>query len=178
MTRSIFRMAALVAVLGLPGAPARAEMNPRFVPLKALLGKTWRGEFPTAAGAKPVVDVSRFELVLNGQAVRNLHSINQGEYGGESLVVWDKDKQSLVYYYFTTAGFYTTGTMSAEDGAVVSHEVVKGDAEGITEVKGTSRLLPDGRLHVQTQYLKNGSWVPGRDVYYVEDAGATVRFKE
>jgi len=179
MTRSIGRMASLVVVVVLAlAAPARAEMNPRFAPLKALLGKTWRGDFPVAAGAKPVVDVSRFELALNGQAIRNLHSINQGEYGGESLIVWDKQKQGLVYYYFTTAGFYTTGDMSIEDGALLSHELVKGDADGITEVKGVSRVLPDGRLHVQTQYLKSGAWVPGRDVYYVEDAAATVRFKE
>ena len=92
--------------------------------------------------------------------------------------MWDEPKQSLVYYYFTTAGFYTTGTMRAQDGALVSREVVTGAADGITEVRGTHRLLPDGRLHVKTEYLKNGQWVDGRDMDYVEDPGAVVRFKE
>ena len=177
MRLAILRRASLIVVLGL-AVPAGAEMNKHFSGLQPLLGKTWRGEFPPGKDAKPVVDVSHFELVLNGQAIRNLHSINQGEYGGESLIVWDKEKQSLVYYYFTTAGFYTTGTMTVEDGALLSHELVKGEAEGIAEVKGESRVLPDGRLHVKTQYLKGGAWVPGRDMYYVEDAKAIVRFKE
>jgi hypothetical protein len=158
--------------------PLAAEMNPRFEPLRPLLGKTWKGVFPSSTPAKPVVDVSRFELVLNGQAVRNLHSINGGDYGGESLIVWDKAKDSLVYYYFTTAGFYTSGTMKAEAGGFVAHEMVTGDADGITEVKSTSQVLPDGRLHVVSQYLKNGLWVEGRNVHYTEDKEAVVRFKE
>ena len=115
-------------------------MNPRFEPLRPLLGKTWKGVFPGSTAAKPVVDVSRFELALNGQAVRILHSINGGDYGGESLIVWDKAKDSLVFYYFTTAGFYTTGTLKAEAGGFVAHEPVTGDADGITEVKSTSQV--------------------------------------
>ena len=61
-------------------------------------GKTGRGVFPNSTPEKPVVDVSRFELVLNGQAVRNLHSINGGEYGGESLIVCDKAKDAVVRF--------------------------------------------------------------------------------
>jgi hypothetical protein len=167
----------LVLVLA-AALPAAAEMNPKFEPLRALLGKTWKGEFPSSTPAKPVVDVSRFELVLNGQAIRNLHSINGGEYGGESLIVWDKAKDSLVYYYFTTAGYYTTGTMKAEAGGFVADETVIGDADGVTEVKSTSQVGPDGRLHVVSRYLKKGEWVDGRNMYYSADKDAVVRFKE
>jgi hypothetical protein len=175
-SRRLLLALAPFALLGSPGFAA--DMNPNLAPLKPFLGKTWRGVFKNSTPEKPVVDVSRFELVLNGQAVRNLHSINDGEYGGESLIVWDKQKQKLVYYYFTTAGFYTTGTFSSEGDALVSHEVVQGEAEGISEVKGTSRILPDGRLHVKTQYLKAGRWVDGRETHYVQDEKASVRFKE
>jgi hypothetical protein len=168
----------VAAVLaGAPGAAA-AEMNPRLAPLVPLLGRTWKGTVSPPGAAKPSVDVSRFELALNGQAVRNRHSIDDGAYGGETLIVWEEEKQGLVYYYFTTAGFYTTGTLRVEDGAIVSHEVVKGAAGGIAEVKATSRLLPDGRLHVKSRYLKNGQWEDGRETYYVEDPQAVVRFKE
>lgn len=172
----IARMA-LLTCLAVPAVTAAAELSPRLAPLRPLLGKTWRGVFPDAKPDKPKVDVSRFEAVLNGQAVRNLHSINDGEYGGETVIVWDREKQALVFYYFTTAGFYTTGTMREEGGALVSHEAVKGQADGITEVKATFRLQPDGRLHVKTQYLKQGAWVDGRDMYYVETPGAVVKFK-
>jgi hypothetical protein len=172
-------IAKMVLILALAGTvPAVAEMNPKLEPLRPLLGKTWKGVFPNSTPAKPMVDISRFELVLNGQAVRCLHSINGGDYGGESLIVWDKAKDSLVYFYFTTAGFYTSGTMKAEEGGFVAHEMVTGEADGITEVKSTSRVLPDGRLHVVTHYLKKGQWVEGRDVHYSEDKDGVVRFKE
>jgi ABC-type sugar transport system substrate-binding protein len=46
-------------------------------------------------------------------------------------------------------------SQSVEDGAIASHEVVKGSAGGIAEVKATSRLLPDGRLHVKSRHLRN-----------------------
>jgi hypothetical protein len=174
--RSVALTTALLAAVCVPPLRA-AEPIPQLEPLKPLVGKTWRGVFPGATPGKTVVDVSRFELALNGRAVRNLHSINDGEYGGETLIVWDEEKRSLVYYYFTTAGFYTTGSFAVEDGALVSHEVVKGDAGGITEVRATSRVLPDGRLHVKTEYLKDGSWTPGRDMHYVEAPEAEVRFR-
>jgi hypothetical protein len=169
----------VVAATVLASTPAAAaEMSPHLAPLAPLLGRTWRGVVSPPGAAKPAVDVSRFELALNGQAVRNRHSIDDGAYGGETFIVWEEARQSLVYFYFTTAGFYTTGTMSVEDGAIVSHEIVKGAAGGIAEVKATSRLLPDGRLHVKSRYLKDGQWVDGRETYYTEDPQAVVRFKE
>jgi hypothetical protein len=171
-------LAVLLATFVLPPAARPAELSPQLAPLKPLVGKTWRGVFPQSKPEKPMIDVSRFEAALNGQAVRNLHSINDGAYGGETLIVWDKEKQALVFYYFTTAGFYTTGTMREEDGALVSHEIVKGDADGVSEVKAVFRLLPDGRLHAKTQYLKQGKWVDGRNMHYVEAPSATVKFKD
>jgi hypothetical protein len=166
------------AALACASGAAAVEMNERLAPLAPLLGKTWRGVVSPPGTARPAVDVSRFDLALNGQAVRNRHSIDDRAYGGETFIVWEEARQSLVYYYFTTAGFYTTGTMSLEDGAIVSHEVVKGSAGGIAEVKATSRLLPDGRLHVRSRHLRNGQWEDGRETFYVEDPQAVVRFKE
>ena len=170
-------LAALLVTLALPAAARAVELDAHLAPFKPLVGKTWRGVFPNSKPDKPVVDVSRFEVALNGQAVRSLHSINDGDYGGESLVVWDKEKQSLVFTYFTTADFYTTGTAAVEGGALVTLEEVKGDADGITQVKGTTRLTPEGRMHVKTQYLKKGAWVDGRDTEYVEAKDAVVKYR-
>jgi hypothetical protein len=176
--QSIVVCAFVLLGLGAVPAVASAGMNAHLEPLSPLLGKTWRGVFPRSTPDKPVVDVSRFELALNGQAVRNLHSINDGEYGGETLIVWDEAKASLVFYYFTTGGFYTTGTLRAETGGFTTHEVVKGNAGGVTEVEAVFRLGPDGRLHVKARHLKDGAWVDARDMYYVEAPEAKVRFKE
>jgi len=175
--RPVF-LGAILAALALPAAAGAVDLDPHLAPLKPLTGKTWRGVFPNSTPEKRVVDVSRFEVALNGQAVRSLHSINDGAYGGESLMVWDKDKQSVVFYYFTTGGFYTTGTIQPAESGFTSHEVVKGDADGVTEVKTTFRVVADGRLHVHSEYLKQGKWVEGRDMHYVEAPDAQVKFKE
>ena len=148
-----------------------------FDPLLPLLGKTWRGVFAGSTPEKPVVDITRWELALNGQVVRILHSINHGEYGGETIILRD-DAQGLIYFYFTTAGFYTRGTLTFEGSKIITHEVVTGNQGGIKEVKGISELLQDGRLWVRTEYLQNGSWVPGRETFYVEAPEAEVRFKK
>src|SRR5262245_11083755 len=91
-------------------------LDSRLEPLKPWLGKTWKGEFKSPPPGKPVVDVARWERALNGKAVRVLHSINDGSYGGESIVMWDEKKQAVGYHYFTTAGFSTMGTMTFKDG--------------------------------------------------------------
>lgn len=174
------RILVVAVACALAASAARAaEPDPHFKALLPLL-KTWRATLssaPGSTGSAPKVDVQRWELALNGRAVRITHSINDGEYGGESLIVWDADRQSLIFYYFTTAGFYTTGTATVDDGALATLETVKGAADGITEVKGLMRLMPDGRLHVKTEYRKNGTWNPGRETDYAEAPAAEVRFK-
>ena len=152
-------------------------LDPHLEPLRPWLGKTWKGEFKNSTPDKPVVDVARWERALNGKAIRVLHSINDGVYGGESLVMWDEEKKAVTYHYFTTAGFRTTGTMTFKDGKVLSHEKVTGSANGVTEVRGTHELRSDGTLYVKTEYLKNGEWTPGREATYQEDSKATVVFK-
>lgn len=167
-------------LFSLCSAGASFAQEPLAEPLKPFapyIGKTWRGEFANSTPDKPVIDISRWERALNGQAIRILHSINNGEYGGESILFWDKQKQSLVFYYFTTAGFYTTGTAKFEDGKFISHEVVTGNQDGVTEVKAIGEILPGGKLRSSSQYLKNGEWVQGHEIMYVEDASAQVIFK-
>jgi hypothetical protein len=168
--------AALLATLG--AGIEGAELDPRLAALKPLVGKTWRGEMSPPGAAKAVVDVHRFELALGGRAVRSVHSINDGEYGGETLFTWDDEKKTIVYTYVTTAGFYTIGTMKAAGDDLESHELVRGTTGGVREVKATSRVLPDGRLQVKSRHLKGGEWADGHEVRYVEDPKAVVRFKD
>jgi hypothetical protein len=167
--------AVLIGLTGL--AQAQDDLAENLKLFKPFIGKTWKGEFANSTPEKPVIDVSRWERALNGQAIRILHSVNNGEYGGESIIFLDKQKSSLVFYYFTTAGFFTTGTMKLEDGKMISHEYVTGNQDGITEVKSTSELTADGKLLSKSQYLQKGKWVQGHEVTYVEDPSAQVVFK-
>ncbi|MFO0035556.1 MAG: hypothetical protein ACK55S_10145 [Planctomycetota bacterium] len=141
------------------------------------LGKTFRGEFANSTSEKPMHDVSRLERAMNGRAIRILHSVNEGEYGGETIVMWDAETKQIRSWYFTTAGFHTEGSLTIEDNRLVSSEKVTGNENGITEVKATSELKSDGQLAVKSEYFAKGSWVPGHTINYKETPDAKVIFK-
>jgi hypothetical protein len=153
------------------------SLAPQLEPLRPFLGKTWKGEFANSSPEKPIVDVSRWERALNGKAVRVLHSVNDGIYGGETIFLWDEKKNSVTYHYFTTAGFMTVGSMSFQDGKLITHELVTGSAGGVTEVRSVSELLPSGAFHVKTEQLNDGEWQPGHEVTYNQAPDAKVVFK-
>lgn len=137
---------------------------------------SWQADFYVAPGTKPVQDVGLWERALNGKAIRTKHSINEGEYGGESMIFYDSKKDSLVFYYFTTAGFYTKGTIKVlSPTQFVAYEEVTGSKEGITKVKSTSDLK-DGKLVVSTSYLKKGEWTKPESRIYTRSNQA-VKFK-
>jgi len=146
-------------------------------PLRPFLGKTWRGAFKDSTPEKPMVDVARWERALNGKAVRVLHSVNDGVYGGESIIRWDAEQKTLVYHYFTTAGFATNGTMTIARGVITSVEKVSGKSE-VSEVRSTSELRPDGSMVSKAEYFnKDGKASGGREITYKEDAKAGVKWR-
>ncbi len=177
----IHRLPLIAACFGfvaiLAAADSAPPLNSHLEPLRPLLNKTWKGVFANSKPDKATVDMAHWERALNGQAVRLLHSINNGVYGGETLFIWNDKKQTVEYYYFTTAGYMTTGTMEVKDGKILTHEEVKGDAEGVTEVRGTNEFLPGGKFHVKSEYLKNGKGTPGHEVTSEEDPAGKVVFK-
>lgn len=159
---------------------SRAEepaLDEHLEPFRQFLGKTWRGEFKESTPEKPMVDVARWERALNGKAIRMMHSVNDGSYGGESILRWDAEKKQIVYFYFTTAGFMTSGTMSIADGKITATEKVSGSAK-IAEVRSISEIRADGTMLSKAEYLdKDGKVTGGREVTYREDAKAEVKFK-
>lgn len=178
MKARLFSLAALVLCFpATVGAGETNTLDPHLEPLRALLGQTFRGAFKSSQPDKPVTDVLKWERALNGKAVRTLHSINDGLYGGETLYVWDPREEVVKYFYFTTAGFRTTGTIKFTDGKFVTHEMVQGTAGGVTEVKAESELQRDGCLVVKVEHLKEGKWVQARETIYKPDATAEVRFR-
>lgn len=152
-------------------------LNEQLEPFRPLLGKTWRGEFKGTGSGAAKIDIARWERILNGEAIRVLHSINDGEYGGETIIIWDAAKKSLVHFYFTTAGFRTTGTFQFEGKKFMAEENLAGSTQGITKVRSSGELRADGTLASKSEYLKDGQWVPGHELLYREDAKAEVKFK-
>lgn len=141
------------------------------------LDKTWQGTL-SQPGQPQMIDISHWERALNGTAIKVKHSVNQGEYGGETLIFYDKSKQSFTYYYFTTAGFYTHGTMQFDDksGQLIAEEEVKNNKNGITRVRSKSLLQAD-KLQTSSEYLQNGKWQPGHSAVYQLAPDAQVVFK-
>ena len=118
--------AAAISIPAAESAPAGTNapsLDPHLEPMRPLLNKTWRGPFKGSRPDKPVVDVMRAERALNGRAIRSLHSINEGSYGGETIYMWSEQKKAVTYHYFTTAGFMTTGTLRFDDGKWVTARV-------------------------------------------------------
>ncbi|WP_338365659.1 hypothetical protein [uncultured Pseudoalteromonas sp.] len=156
-------------------ADTPTNLDKELAVFKPYLG-TWQADFDVPEGAKPLQDVARWERALNGKAIHTTHSINEGEYGGESMIFYDSKKDSLVFYYFTTAGFYTKGTMKVlSPTQFVAYEEVTGSKEGITKVRSTSELKND-KFVVSTSYLKKGEWTKPEQRTYTRSTKA-VKFK-
>lgn len=173
MKRILFLLLSVLA----PVADAEPWLQPELEVFRPLIGKTFRGELAGSSPETPRVDVSRWERALNGRAVRNLHSVNDGEYGGESILFWDAEQKTIRYHYFTTAGFRTEGRMTASEGGYTALESVSGEESGITQVRSRATLGPDGVLQTESHYLKNGEWVPGHRARYRESPAAEVIFR-
>lgn len=168
----------LVMFAGLTvGSDHPSDLNEHLSFFKPLCGKTYRGEFAQSTPEKPQVDIMRVERAMNGQAVRIVHSVNDGAYGGESILMWDKETKKLRFWYFTTAGFFTTGTMETRDNQWTTVEKVTGNAGGVTEVRSTSIVEKDGRMTRKSEMFREGKWTPGHVIRYAESPGSTVRFK-
>lgn len=89
--RIILLVSILLATFITTSAADTGDLDPNLAPLKPFLG-SWRGEFKRSTPENPLVDTALWERALNGKAIRILHSINDGTYGGETLMTWDDAK--------------------------------------------------------------------------------------
>jgi hypothetical protein len=171
----------LIALTSLAADSVTLPLSKELEPLQRLLG-IWKGEFVGGKSEKPMVDAVRFERALNGKAVRILHSVNDGIYGGETLVIWNPQARRIETFYFTTAGYRTEGVMTVDkEGVITSTETLKADesksGDPITQVRATTKMLPDGRMHVKSEYRKKAGWQAGHEIIYKEDSAAQIVFK-
>jgi len=153
------------------------NLSEKLKPFEGFIGKMFKGEFGHSTPENPVIDVQYWERILNGNAIKITHSVNDGIFGGESIIMWDFELKSLVSWYFTTEGFYTQSTILINEDKVTFYEKVTGNKDGITETRGIYQLLPNGDLKTETQYFQNGAWIKGHEIYYKETLDLKVIFK-
>ena len=175
----MIRFAAIAACLAaVPGA-ALAQPTPvpppearvaAFAPFRPMIGHTWRGTGRTPG----VQDVQRWEWAVGGHAIRITHSVNDGVYGGETLVFRDRDSGDYVFHYFTTGGFHTTGTMRPTVASVFEIEETVHGLDGI-ETQRSTATLADGGYRIRTRRQRDGAWVEVGGFDYRRDDAAVVR---
>jgi hypothetical protein len=175
MHKLIYLIAALAAVVSTLAEETNLVLQ--LEPLRPFIGRTWKGQFPRSTPEKPVYDISRWERALNGQAIRITHSVNDGAYGGETIIRWDASAEKIQYHYFTTAGFMTKGTMTIENDKLLCEEEPIPAFNGITRIKAVMRKVDGKKMHVKSEHLKDGSWTPGHEIMYEEAPDAKVVFK-
>ena len=143
-------------------------LHPELEPFESLLGKTWVGHFAGSPGGAKMEDVVRYERALNGMAVRSLHSLNNGMYGGETLFRWDDSEGKLVFHYFTTQGMVTKGEIRKIDAnSFTSIELVEdpSKAGGVTRIEALFRVETD-RLVVRSTYFRGEEASSGHSAEY------------
>ncbi|MDF3125634.1 hypothetical protein [Rheinheimera sp. 1928-s] len=169
----------ILVLFSFSSVAAEPVLHPELEIFRPFLDSHWEGDLTEPGKEKKMIDRSNWSRALNGQAIKTVHSINDGDYGGESMIFWDQKQQKIAYYYFTTAGFYTHGTMSynAVTKSIEAVEQVENNAQGITQVRSHSVLDQSGKLEVSSEYLQNGKWVKGHSALYKRVPQTEVKFR-
>ncbi len=168
----------IVALFSFVVVAAEPVLHPELEIFRPYLDSHWEGDLTEPGKEKKMIDRSIWSRALNGQAIKTVHSINHGDYGGETMIFWDPKQKKIAYYYFTTAGFYTHGTMSynPDTKSIEALENVENNAKGITQVRSKSVLDEQGSLTVNSEYLQNGEWVKGHSALYKRVPQTEVKF--
>ncbi|EGM78063.1 hypothetical protein Rhein_1480 [Rheinheimera sp. A13L] len=169
----------IIALFSFSLTAAEPVLHPELEIFRPFLDSHWEGDLTEPDKEKKMIDRSSWTRALNGQAIKTVHSINDGDYGGESMIFWDQKQQKIAYYYFTTAGFYTHGTMTynVATKSIEALEKVENNKQGITQVRSSSVLDEQGTLKVSSEYLKDGNWVKGHSATYKRVPQTQVKFR-
>ena len=157
----------LVPIIFISGqTKSKTFLSEHLTGLKPFIGNTYKGNFINSTKENPMTDVLSFERALNGNAVKVTHSVNNGEYGGETMVMWNSEKEGLQSWYFTSAGSLTIQNVQIKKDTFISIEDVAGNKNGITKVKTIIEVLHGNQIQKRTKYLMNNLWKDGSEIIY------------
>jgi hypothetical protein len=169
----------ILALFSCSSGAAEMVLHPELEIFRPFVDSHWEGDLTEPGKDKKMIDRSSWSRALNGQAIKTMHSINDGDYGGETMIFWDQKQQKIAYYYFTTAGFYTHGTMTynATTKSIEALEYVENNKQGITQVRSSSVLDDTGVLKVSSEYLQNDKWIKGHSAVYKRVPKTGIKFR-
>ena len=134
--------------------------------MKPFIGNTYKGNFINSTKENPMFDVLSFERALNGNAIKVIHSVNNGEFGGETMIMWNPEKGGLQSWYFTSAGSLTIQNVQIKKNTFISIENVERNQNGITKVKTIIEVFNGDQIKKRTKYLMNNLWKDGSETLY------------
>ena len=146
-------------------APKTAPID--FGPLDRLVGTRWRGE-PGESDKEhgQPADYSEWYKDLGGSVLVNRHVLEDGSYGGVTLVFRHRVTNALVFNYITSAGFRTSGSFTLnEDGTWSAEEDLEG-LPHIDKVRSTGRINEDGTMSSVSEFHGADGWTPGHTFVY------------
>ena len=141
-------------------------LSDHLIEMKPFIGNTYKGDFINSTKENPMYDVLSFERALNGNAIKVKHSVNNGEFGGETMVMWNPEKGRLQSWYFTSAGSLTIQNVQIKKDTFISIENVERNQNGITKVKTIIEALNEDQIKKRTKYLMNNLWKDGSETLY------------
>lgn len=148
-------------------------LHPKLERLRPFLGVTWRGDLRDPGTKNRRIDVVRYDRTLNGEVVRMLHSMNNGDLGGEMVIRFSDEKDAVEYHYFTSAGFYVQGIMTFRGGRMIAEDQ---DAEG-RPVLRTERWRKGDALVSVTRMYREGEWTRGTEQIYEPAPDEKIRYR-
>ena len=156
----------LTAFIVLAQTKSEPPLSDHLIEMLPFIGSTYKGDFINSTKENPMFDVLSFERALNGNAVKVIHSVNNGEFVGETMVMWNPEKGGVQSWYFTSAGSLTIQNVQIKKDTFISIEDVAGNQNGITKVKTIIEVLHGNQIQKRTKYLMNNLWKDGSEIIY------------
>lgn len=156
-------MRALALSLLLAACATSARADDQMAPLAPLVG-CWRGAFE---GNGEIHDERCFEPMLQGRYVRDTHFVRPTTYGGETIYFTDAQRGGLAFTYYASDGGMSSGTVRAEEGALVFDAHIYVGADGAAQhLRSRWTIQAPDVFVVMSEREVDGAWQPwGRITY-------------
>ena len=159
----------------LANSSEKNDLSYRLRGFEPFIGKYFKGSINNVSKLKSSSEVIYFQRILNGQAIRISHSINHGEFGGETIIAWNDSNNLLESIYFSTGGTIKKSIVEIKDHKVILLEDLIND-NSIKKVKTTYKLLLNGNLEKEIKYYIDKTWRKSHVLIYKNDKNSKLIF--